>query len=100
MVAFLLHEHALTLAEFADLTDWQIEKLYLHARDDEGRIEMAEEGKTAAEPSPTLESELIALDRVCAVLRVPTEEVSRKRQELKDKYARMAEGSSSNDGTD
>lgn len=74
----------------ARLTDRQIDELYFHPRDKEGRIE-PQEKPIAADGKPTLKSELMNLWKMAKVLKMPPEQWTELEKQLRGKYAAQGE---------
>ena len=58
MFAALLDHFHLSLNEIADLTDYQIQELYFHKRDEDGSIVMPKPPRKARKQAATMEEEL------------------------------------------
>lgn len=83
--ASLLDYFRMSMEELASLTDWQIEELHLHKRDEQGRLEIPEpEPEEMGED--TEEAQIAALFRLARALKMPLPEVESARQKIQEKY--------------
>lgn len=82
--AAILDHFKLTLAEYAQLTDRQIQDLYFHARDEHGGIKTPD--PEPARPADTLPGEMAVLDMLLGMGTVTPEQHRDMARQLKIKY--------------
>lgn len=89
LIATLLRDpFRVSLAEIADLTDWQIKELYFHATDENGKIKIPEPVTEAAEV--TSEQADLIIAEIAKAFRIAPEKVEalkRRRDERKRQQA-------------
>lgn len=93
IAALLLDRFHLSIDQFARLTDRQIFELYLHARNKDGGIDLAEplppDPVDEPEEPPSFEADLAALDMARDALRMRPEVYADLRAKLEAKYGRV-----------
>ena len=86
LVARLLEHFHCRLEDLATKTDRQIMSLWLHYRDQEGRIVLSDEEKQAEKPA-TLETGLADLNMLRYLIEMTDEDYDRLKGDLEKKYA-------------